>query len=156
MRLDHGVQLALHEPGLHDTTPRFGVHFQRPAHLGDVEGEPRGGSLAGEARTRAAGRDGEPQPTGRGEGELHIPFGAGDHDANGLAEVDGGIGGPQGARGVIGAQVAYKSTVEGSMELACVSFWVVWHGPVNFTSTRGMVPIKDPGVLLRGSVFSWP
>ena len=73
----------------------------------------------------------------------HILLGAGDDDANGLAEVDGGVCGPQGARGFVGAQVTFEFTVEGGVELPRVRFGFIRHDPVNFTSRVDVPPVGD-------------
>ena len=143
VRLDHRVELALHQPGLDDATPSFEVYLQRPPHLGDVEGEPGRGGLPGEARSRAAGRDGESQLAGRRKTASYILLGAGDDDAYRLAEVDGGVCGPKGARGFVGAQVTFEFTVEGGVELPRVRFGSIRHDPVNFTSRVDVPPVGD-------------
>ncbi|MCD6054963.1 MAG: hypothetical protein K0Q96_2155 [Rubrobacteraceae bacterium] len=97
MRLDHRIELALHQSRLDDTTPPFEIYLQRPTHLGDVEGQPGGCCLPGQGGTSATRRNGEPEVAGCRESELHVLFRAGDDDAHGLAEVDGGIRGPHGA-----------------------------------------------------------
>ena len=146
VRLDHGVELALHQPRLDDATPPFEVYLQRPAHLGDVEGEPRGGRLTGEARTRAAGGDGEPQLAGHGEAELHVLL------RSGRPRRQRACGGRWRRRWTTGRArrrpCAGNPLVDrqGQRAVACVSFWFVRHGPVNFTSpgcdgaNQGVIP----------------
>jgi hypothetical protein len=114
--LHEGVQLALHHPRLDHAAPPLDVDLYHTVHLGDVEGEPRGGRLAGEARPGAAGGDGEAERAGGAQRQLHVVFRTGHDHADGFAQVDRGVRAPQRARGLVRAQVPLQRPIEDGVQ----------------------------------------